>query len=67
MLELRCNIAPDEAYFYTKHVVRGGAGIREVERREERGFGALRRLRGDRVSAVSCLYKIGRHNNQDRF
>ena len=22
MLELRCNIAPDEAYFYTKDIVR---------------------------------------------
>jgi hypothetical protein len=49
MLELRCNIAPDEAYFYTKHVVKGEAGIGEEERHEERGFGALRRLGGEKV------------------
>jgi hypothetical protein len=29
MLELRCNIAPDETYFYTKHIVK----------RKERGSG----------------------------
>lgn len=35
MLELRCNIAPDEAYFYTKRIVKartfgfeGAAGVR---------------------------------------
>jgi hypothetical protein len=43
MLELRCNIAPDETYFYTKHIVkrkerdsRGGKGGRS---------GALRGVR----------------------
>ena len=41
MLELRCNIAPDEAYFYTKHIVKRWNA---VSGRGERGEGGLRRV-----------------------
>jgi hypothetical protein len=30
MLERRCNIAPDETYFYTKHIVSGGKGLKDA-------------------------------------
>jgi hypothetical protein len=67
MLELRCNIAPDEAYFYTKHVVREGGRVSGGGKARGEGFWGVEEVAWRGVSAVSCLYKIGRHNNQDRF
>jgi hypothetical protein len=41
MLELRCNIAPDETYFYTKHIVMRAGGVWSAERWGGREFERL--------------------------